>query len=69
MYHPRLKGDPYEAGKHYAKILFKNGFRFPPQVTEEKLNYGKLCIPILTEFDIDIVKEIQGFADGCHAYF
>ncbi|MEK4425746.1 C45 family peptidase [Solibacillus sp. FSL K6-1523] len=68
MYHPRLKGDPYEAGKHYAKLLFKNGFRFP-QVTEEKLNYGKLCIPILSEFDVDIVKEIQGFADGCHASF
>ncbi|MFA9556546.1 C45 family autoproteolytic acyltransferase/hydrolase [Evansella sp. AB-rgal1] len=68
MYHPRLKGDPYEAGKNYAEILYKNGFRFP-QVTEEQLNYGKLSIPILTEFDADIVKEIQGFADGCHASF
>jgi predicted choloylglycine hydrolase len=68
MYHPRLKGDPYEAGKHYAEILYKNGFRLP-KVTEEKLNYGKLCIPILTKFDVGIVKEIQGFADGCHASF
>lgn len=68
MYHPRLKGDPYEAGKHYAKLLYKNGFRLP-QVSEEKLNYGKSCIPILTAFDSDIVKEIQGFADGCHTSF
>ncbi|SDN97743.1 C45 family autoproteolytic acyltransferase/hydolase [Alkalicoccus daliensis] len=68
MYHPRLKGNPYEAGKHYAEILFKNGFRFP-KVTKEKLNYGKLCIPLLTEFDKDAVKEIQGFADGCSASF
>ncbi|MDA2043902.1 C45 family autoproteolytic acyltransferase/hydrolase [Bacillus cereus group sp. Bc191] len=68
MYHPRLKGDPYRAGRHYAEILYKNGFRFP-QVTEEKLHYGKSCIPILNEFDSDIVKEIHGFADGCHASF
>lgn len=68
MYHPRFKGEPYQAGKHYAKILYKNGFRFP-QVSNEKLEYGKLCIPILTEFDADIIKEIQGFADGCHASF
>ncbi|WP_062050375.1 C45 family peptidase [Bacillus sp. JCM 19034] len=68
MYHPRLKGNVYEAGKHYAEILYKNGFRFP-KVTEEKLKFGELCKPILTEFDPDIVKEIQGFADGCHSSF
>ena len=38
-------------------------------LTEENLNCGKLCIPILTAFDVSIVKEIQGFADGCHASF
>ncbi|MFA9455139.1 C45 family autoproteolytic acyltransferase/hydrolase [Halalkalibacter sp. AB-rgal2] len=68
MYHPRMKGEPYEAGKNYAEILYRNGFRFP-QVSAEKLEYGKLCIPILAEFDADFVKEIQGFADGCHASF
>lgn len=36
MYHPRLKGNAYEAGKHYAEILYKNGFQFS-KVTEEKL--------------------------------
>ena len=68
MYHPRLKGESYEAGKHYAQILYKNGFRFP-HVSKEKLNYGKSCIPVLTEFDAGIVREIQGFADGCHSSF
>jgi len=66
MYHPRLKGNTYEAGKRYAEILYKNGFRFP-KVTEEKLKFGEQCKPILTEFDPSIVKEIQGFADGCHS--
>ncbi|GIN87388.1 choloylglycine hydrolase [Heyndrickxia sporothermodurans] len=68
MYHPRLKGNSYEAGKHYAEILYKNGFQFP-EVAEEKLKFGELCNPILTEFDLDIVKEIQGFADGCHSSY
>lgn len=34
MYHPRLKGNVYQAGKHYAEILYKNGFRFP-KITEK----------------------------------
>jgi len=68
MYHPRLKGNSYEAGKHYAEILYKNGFRFP-QVTEEKLIFGESCKQILTDFDPHIVKEIQGFAEGCHSTF
>ncbi|MED4455822.1 C45 family peptidase [Metabacillus fastidiosus] len=68
MYHPRLKGDFYEAGKHYAEILYRKGFRFPP-VSEEKLHYGALCKPILNEFDPNIVKEIEGFAEGCHSSF
>lgn len=68
MYHPRLKGNVYEAGKHYAELLYKNGFRFP-EVNEEKLKFGELCRPVLAEFDSDIVKEIQGFAEGCHSSF
>lgn len=68
MYHPRLKGTFYEAGKHYASILYKNGFRFP-EVSQEKLEYGELCKPILQKFYPDIVEEIQGFADGCHSTF
>ncbi|WP_338752764.1 C45 family peptidase [Bacillus sp. FJAT-52991] len=68
MYHPRLKGSSYEAGKHYASILYKNGFRFP-KATEEKLAFGAACHPILAEFDPDMVKEIQGFAEGCHSTF
>jgi len=68
MYHPRLKGNSYEAGKHYAEILYKNGFRFP-KVTEEKLKFGESCKLILADFDPHIVKEIQGFAEGCHSSF
>ncbi|WP_235617175.1 C45 family peptidase [Lysinibacillus mangiferihumi] len=68
MYHPRLKGDAYDAGKHYAEILYKNGFQFP-KVSEEKLKFGESCKHILTEFDPNIVKEIKGFAEGCHTSY
>lgn len=68
MYHPRLKGDAYGAGKHYAEILYKNGFRFP-KVSEEKLKFGESCKHILTEFDPNVVKEIKGFAEGCHTSY
>jgi predicted choloylglycine hydrolase len=68
MYHPRLKGSFYESGKHYAKILYRNGFRFP-EVTEEKLKFGELCRPILTEFDPYVMEEIKGFSEGCHSSF
>ncbi|MFT4415384.1 C45 family autoproteolytic acyltransferase/hydrolase [Fredinandcohnia humi] len=68
MYHPRLKGEFYEAGKHYAEILYKNGFRFPV-VSKEKLEYGKECDPILLQFYPEIVEEINGFAEGCHSTY
>ncbi|MEI5906916.1 C45 family peptidase [Bacillus spongiae] len=68
MYHPRLKGNAYEAGKRYGEILFKNGFRLP-KVTEEKLTFGEQCQPILVDFDPSIVQEIQGFSDGCQSSF
>ncbi|WP_128895851.1 C45 family autoproteolytic acyltransferase/hydolase [Longirhabdus pacifica] len=68
MYHPRLKGNAYEAGKHYGSILWKNGFVLP-EVSEEKLRYGTSCIPILEDFDPHVVKEIKGFADGCQASY
>jgi len=68
MYHPRLKGTHYEAGKHYASILYKNGFRFP-EVAEEKLGYGKDCLPYLMKYCPLIAEEIKGFAEGCHSSF
>lgn len=68
MYHPRLKGTHYEAGKHYAEILYKNGFRFPDS-DEKVLSYGISCLPVLQDFYPEIVEEIKGFAEGCRTTF
>ncbi|MBD1373539.1 choloylglycine hydrolase [Hazenella sp. IB182357] len=63
MYHPRLKGSYYEAGKHYATLLYQKGIRFP-QITTEQLTYGMQCLPILKKFDPNVIQEIKGFAEG-----
>ncbi|MDQ0232635.1 C45 family autoproteolytic acyltransferase/hydolase [Metabacillus malikii] len=68
MYHPRLRGDYYDVGKHYGSILYKNGFRFP-DVSNEKMDYGNDSLPYLQDFYPDIINEIKGFADACHTPF
>ncbi|MDM5155537.1 C45 family autoproteolytic acyltransferase/hydrolase [Bacillus sp. DX1.1] len=68
MYHPRLRGTHYEMGKHYASILYKNGFRFP-EVSQEKLAFGKQSNALLKDFYPELIEEIQGFAEGCHVTY
>lgn len=65
MYHPRLRGNYYDAGKHYGSILYKNGFRFP-EVSTEKIEFGLKSIPFLQDFYPEIIEEIKGFAEACH---
>ncbi|PEE40839.1 C45 family autoproteolytic acyltransferase/hydolase [Bacillus pseudomycoides] len=68
MYHPRLRGTHYEMGKHYANILYKNGFRFP-KVSEEKLAFGKQSHVLLKDFYPEFIEEMKGFAEGCHVTY
>lgn len=68
MYHPRLRGTHYEMGKHYASILYKNGFRFP-KVSEEKLVFGKQSHVLLKDFYPELIEEMKGFAEGCHVTY
>ncbi|WP_416149835.1 C45 family autoproteolytic acyltransferase/hydrolase [Salipaludibacillus sp. HK11] len=65
MYHPRLRGNYYAVGKHYGSILYKNGFRFP-DVSKEKLEFGKESLPYLQNFYPEIIDEMIGFADACN---
>lgn len=68
MYHPRLRGNYYDVGKHYGSILYKNGFRFP-NVSKEKLAFGKKSLPYLQDFYPDIIDEMKGFAEACHVSY
>ncbi|PFZ02486.1 choloylglycine hydrolase [Bacillus pseudomycoides] len=68
MYHPRLRGTHYEMGKHYANILYKNGFRFP-KVSEGKLAFGKQSHVLLKDFYPEFIEEMKGFAEGCHVTY
>ena len=68
MYHPRLRGTHYEMGKHYASILYKNGFRFP-KVPEEKLAFGQQSHVLLKDFYPELIEEMKGFAEGCHVTY
>ncbi|WP_459502297.1 C45 family autoproteolytic acyltransferase/hydolase [Bacillus sp. C1] len=68
MYHPRLRGTHYEMGKHYASVLYKNGFRFP-KVSEEKLAFGRQSHVRLNDFYPELIEEMKGFAEGCHATY
>ena len=66
MFHPRVKGEYYEMGYRYGTILYKHGFRIPEQ-TIEKLSFGKRSKKEVKRVFPEILEEIQGFADACHA--
>lgn len=66
MYHPTVKGGYYEMGSTYGAILYKNGFRIPPQPPEQ-LEFGKKSSPEVKRVFPQVLEEMEGFADACHA--
>jgi len=68
MYHPRVRGSYYEMGQHYGAVLYKHGFRLRAQ-SEEKLDFAGKSEPEVKSFFPEILDEIRGFAEGCHASF
>jgi predicted choloylglycine hydrolase len=66
MLHPRLAGSYYDMGFHYGSILYKHGFRFGEQ-PDERLRFGKECETEVSRVFPEVLKEISGFADACHA--
>ena len=68
MFHPRVKGSYYEMGHRYGTILYKHGFRVSEQSTE-KLDFGRRSEKEVKRVFPEVLEEIQGFADACHASY
>jgi predicted choloylglycine hydrolase len=68
MYHPRLKGSYYDMGRNYGAILYKHGFRVSPQ-PKEKLDFAVKSAPEVKRVFPEVLEEIRGFAEGCHASY
>ena len=68
MYHPRIKGSYYDMGRSYAAILYRHGFRVAAQ-PEEKLDFAAKSESEVRRVFPEILDEIRGFAEGCHASY
>lgn len=68
MYHPRLKGNHYEMGKHYGDLLYKTGEDLSSviKITKEQRLFGEKCLQIYEKNLKDIMEEVRGLADGLH---
>jgi len=68
VFHPRLAGSYYEMGSQYGTILHKHGFKLQEQ-PNEKLTFAQKCEIEVKRVFPDILDEIHGFADACHASY
>ena len=68
MYHVRFKNTHYEAGLHWGQNLRKHGMLIQNQhtfqITDERKEFAKKCIPIYKEYYPEILDEIKGIAEG-----
>lgn len=66
MYHPRLKGNHYEMGRHYGELLYKAGETLSEviRITEDQRAFSMCCLPIYEKHLPDIMEEVRGLADG-----
>lgn len=68
MYHGRFNGTHYEIGFKWGALLAHHGnyilenIGFP--ITQERLEFSELCVPVYQEYFPEILEEIQGIADG-----
>ncbi len=68
MFHPEVRGSYYKMGYRYGTILYKHGFRATEQ-RREKLEFGRESEKEIKQFFPEILEEMQGFADTCHASY
>ena len=68
MYHPRIKGSYYEMGRRRGAILYGHGFRVSAQ-PKEKLGFALRSEPVVRGVFPEILDEMRGFAEGCHASY
>lgn len=68
MFHPTVKGTYYEMGFRYGAILHKHGFRVSQQ-SAGKLDFGRKSEAEVKRVFPEILEEIRGFANACHASY
>lgn len=68
MHHPRIKGSYLEMGRSYGTLLYKHGFRVTAQ-PKEKLDFATKSEPEVRRVFPEILDEIRGFAESCHASY
>ena len=66
MYHPRLKGNHYDMGRHYGELLAKSGVDLSPAIIipEQQTAFGLSCLPIYERHLPGIMQKVRGLADG-----
>lgn len=73
MLHSEFKGKPYEAGFQYGKLMLDGGNSLNQNhilnLSEEKLAFGRDCLPIYEREYPEIVEEVRGIADGLQMKF
>ncbi len=68
MYHGRFNGTHYEIGFNWGALSAQHGnfilnnIGFP--ITQERLAFSELCVPVYQKYFPEILDEIQGIADG-----
>ena len=62
MYHPRLRGNHYDMGRHYGELLAKSGVDLSSVIAipEQQEVFGLSCLPIYEEYLPDIMQEVRG---------
>ena len=63
MYHPRLKGSPYQMGQKMGTIFKKAGAKFPIKLDSFQLNHGIQSAAILRQVFPEAAEEIRGITD------
>lgn len=68
MYHSRFKGNHYEAGYNWGKVVLKNKGKITDchtfAVSEERKKFAESCISVYKKYFPEILEEIKGIADG-----
>jgi len=68
MFHSKVKGTYYEMGYRYGTVIYKHGFRVSKQPAE-KLDFGRKSEKEVKRIFPEVLEEIHGLADACHASY
>ena len=63
MYHPRLKGCPYEMGQKMGKIFLQSQAQFPIQLDSFQMEFGLASAKVLEQVFPEAASEVKGITD------